>query len=129
MYNKMMKMVCDEFEEFQNKGVLTAANLDQAYKLVLMKEKLLRIEELEEKMGYSQDAHMPYMGYSRRGGEWDAHGSYGRSYDNGNSYLDRRYSRDDGYAMMGSRLEDMLNDPNLTERERKAIKVAMENMR
>lgn len=134
MKNKMMDMVCKEFDQIADKGNLTSSNFDMAYKLIMMKEKLLRIEELEGKLGYSEAAYpMPYgrsnAGYARdaysRGGDWEARGSY----DDGNSYRGGRYSRDDGYAMMGNRMEELMNDPQLTPQERNAIKMAMNNMR
>lgn len=127
--NKMMNLVCKEYDDFANKGALTAANLDMAYKLVMMKEKLLRIDELEEKLGYSQTAYPEYnrrMPYSMHGGEWDARGSYGYE---GDSYRGQRYSMDDGRSMMGDRLNSMMNDPNLSQQERMALKKAMESMR
>lgn len=132
--NKIKDMVCIELEEFAKKGKLTAQDLDAINKLVITKEKLLRTEQIESEMGYSQD------------GAWTAHGNYARagiypmmanSYG-GNSYgmmdpysqsMGRgRYSMDEGRSMMGDRLSEMMNDPSLSQQERAALKKAMDSM-
>lgn len=114
--DKMMNMVCKEFDNLADKGALTTSNLDMAYKIVMMKEKLLRIEELEEKLGYSQ-AYPMYRGY-------------GMPYvHDGNSYRGNRYSRDDGYSMMSGKLEQMLNDPALSQQEKNALRMALDTMK
>lgn len=135
--NKIKDMVCLELEELAKKGKLTAQDLDIVYKLVITKEKLLRTEQIEDEMGYSQD------------GGWTARGNYSRgayprtaypmdSYGRGDSYgmepygqsMSRgRYSMDDGRSMMGDRLTEMMNDPNLSQQERAALKKAMDSMR
>ena len=48
-------MICTELEEIAHKGEMSAGDLDTVYKLIVSKEKLLRIDELEEKLGYSED--------------------------------------------------------------------------
>lgn len=74
----LKRMLCKEIEEIAKKNDLSASDLDLVHKLVITKEKLLRIEELEEDLGYSE------------AGDWRAEGTYGRggSYARGNSYRD-----------------------------------------
>lgn len=72
---KLMRMICNAIDEIANKNQLSAADLEMVHKLVVSKEKLLRCEEIEGDMGYSQD------------GGWRAEGSYSRNgYDMDNSY-------------------------------------------
>lgn len=129
--NKIKDMVCMELEEFSKKGKLTAQDLDIINKLVVTKEKLLRTEQIESEMGYSQD------------GGWQARGNYSRAgyprtaypmdayamdpYEQ--SMRSGRYSMSDGRSMIGDRIGEMLNDPNLTQQERMVLKKAMESMR
>lgn len=133
---KIKDMVCAELDELAKKGKLTVQDLDIIYKLVVTKEKLLRTEQIEGDLGYSQD------------GGWTARGNYSRGrypeqYSmtdmyRGNSYgmepMDysmrgNHYSMDEGRSMMSGRLSEMLNDPNLSQQEKNAIKRAMESMR
>lgn len=123
-------IICKELEEIAEKGELSAGELDTVYKLIIAKEKLLRIEEIEEDLGYSND------------GEWRATGNYSRDYmRNGNSYGRRhyvrghysnagrrRYSMDDGRAEMANRIREMMDDESLTEQDRNALRKAMEQM-
>lgn len=113
------EMLCKELEDIANKGELSAGDLDAVYKLVVSKEKLLRIEELEEDLGYSN------------GGEWNASGNYGR-----NSYRGRkrdsmgRYSRyNDSKAMIVDQIESMMRDGNVSASDKMALQRAMDQLR
>lgn len=128
--NKMMNMVCKEFDNIAEKGSLTAANIEMVYKLIMMKEKLLRIEELEGKLGYSQDGEWAAKGrYARSGYPMDPYMMRGDSYAMEPYDQRRRYSMDEGRSMIEDRLADMMNDPNITQQERTAIRRAMDSIR
>ncbi|MCQ2507283.1 MAG: hypothetical protein MJ097_00680 [Dorea sp.] len=131
--DKLMDMLCTELDEIAEKGQLSAGDLDTVHKLIVSKEKLLRCEELEEGLGYSQD------------GGWRAEGSYrtGNSYNNGNSYANRgkhyvrghysrsggRYSYDDGNGMLMESMQEMMQDPALSGSDKEALRRAMDVMR
>lgn len=86
----LKRMICKEIDEIAEKGEMSPGDLNVINKLIVTKEKLLRIEEIEEDLGYSED------------GEWRANGSYGRgnSYTGGNNSYGRgsSYARDNSYA-------------------------------
>ena len=42
----LKRMICTELEEIAKKGEMSAGDLDTVYKLIVSKEKLLRIDEL-----------------------------------------------------------------------------------
>lgn len=129
--DKLMDMLCTELEEIAEKGQLSAGDLDTVHKLIVSKEKLLRCEELEEELGYSQD------------GGWRAEGTYSRnngmSYNNGNSYANRgrhyvrghysrsggRYSYDDGNEMLMQSMREMMNDPGINGQDKEVLRRAM----
>lgn len=131
--DKLMEMLCAELDELAEKGQLSAGDLDTIHKLIVSKEKLLRIEELEGDLGYSED------------GGWRAEGTYGggrnysrNSYGNGgmnggNSYRRNargRYSRS-GYSMADGKeriieqMEEMMNSGDLSQMERQNMEKAM----
>lgn len=125
----LKEMICKELDEIAEKGELSAGDLDTIYKLIISKEKLLRIEEIEGDMGYSED------------GDWRAEGSYNR----GSSYRDSSYRsmRGNSYANRGkhyvrghysyaddikSRLREMMESGELTASQRNAMQRAMDEM-
>lgn len=125
------RMICEELDEIAEKGEISAGDLDVLYKLVVTKEKLLRIEELEEDLGYSED------------GEWTAEGSYmrgnsyrrGSSYGRGNSYARGmsarrdsrgRYSRDG--ESIKAKMMDMMNGGDFTSSQRQALQRMIDEM-
>lgn len=120
--DKIMDMLCTELDEIAEKGQLSAGDLETVHKLVVTKEKLLRIEELEEGLGYSQ------------AGDWEAKGryskgnSYGRHYVRGH-YSRGRYSMAEGREMMANSLADMMENDNLSDRERNALRNAYDAMK
>ena len=125
---KLMDMLCQELDELAEKGQLSAGDLDTIHKLIVSKEKLLRIEELEGDLGYSED------------GGWRAEGTYGNgrsyrnSYANGMTSYRRnsrgRYSRN-GYSMADGKeriieqIEEMMNSGDLSQMERQNMEKAM----
>ena len=132
--NEIKKMICQEIDEIADKGEMSAGDLDVIHKLVVTKEKLLRIEELEDELGYSED------------GDWRAEGSYGRvyrgssyrdsyrggSYDDVNSSRGRkrdsmgRYSRSDGNTR--EKMMDMIQNGDLSYSQRQALQSMMDEM-
>ena len=129
--DKIKEMICKELEQIARKGEMSAGDLEIVYKLIVAKEKLLRIEEIEQDLGYSQS-----------GGMWSANGSYGRggrSYaTGGDSYADysighysskRGYSMSEGKQMIMAEMQDMMNDPSLPPKERQALQVAMDSLK
>lgn len=129
--HKIKDMVCAELEDLAKKGKLTAQDLDIIYKLVITKEKLLRTEQIESELGYSQDGGWMARGnYSRANYPMRADNSYGMPMDPYMQSMRRgSYSMDEGRSMMGDRLSEMMNDPSLSQQERMALKKAMESMR
>lgn len=125
--DKLMDMLCTELDEIAEKGQLSAGDLDTVHKLIVSKEKLMRCEELEESLGYSQ------------AGDWRAEGSYrdGNSYANRGKHYVRghysrsggRYSYDDGAGMLMESMQEMMHEPGLSGSDKEALRRAMEVMR
>lgn len=119
--DKLMDMLCNEIDELSRKDKLSAPELDTLHKLVLTKEKLLRIDEIEQNMGYSQDSGM------RNGYQRNSYSDRGR-YSNTNSYgypMRGRYSMSDGNGMMMDSMQAMMNDPAMSEADKEAIRRTM----
>ena len=127
----LREMLCLEVEEIAKKGELSAGDLETAHKLTDTIKNIDKIEMLEGDNEYSQ--RYSNRGYSRDGG-WEARGSYGRNggYDNGNSYsrhyVRGHYSRDDGAEAIKEQLRSMMDDETLNQKQREAIRHAMEQM-
>ena len=126
-YRKLKEMLCDELDKFAERKELSGSSLDIIHKLTDTIKNLDKIEMLEEEGGYSERGRSG--GYSRDGGDWEAHGVYGgNSYnDGGNSYRGRnrdsmgRYSRDDGKEHMVRKLREMMGDAE-SDAEREALR-------
>lgn len=118
-------MICTELEEIAKKGEMSAGDLDTVYKLIVSKEKLLRIDELEEKLGYSEDGRK--WRYSRDG-EPDGGSSYGRHYVRAHYSRDGRgrYSMDEGRTMLADQIRDMIDNSDLSQSQKGALRKAME---
>lgn len=121
----LKRMICAELEEIAQKGEMSAGDLDAVYKLIVSKEKLLRIDELEEKLGYSEDGRR--WRYSRDG-EPDSGSSYGRHYVRGHYSRDGRgrYSMDEGRTMLADQIRDMIDNSDLSQNQKGALRKAME---
>lgn len=121
--DNLKDMICRELEEIASKGELSAGDLETVYKLIVSKEKLLRIEEIEDDMGYSND------------GDWRAEGTYARgrySRDGYSRTMNRRGSyrgrySNDGYSMR-DRIEEMINSNELTSSQRSAMQRVLDTM-
>lgn len=132
-YDALRNTLCNELEEFANKGELNTGDLDVIHKLTDTIKNTYKIEMYED------------GGYSR-GGEWEAdmRGSYnrGNSYANrGQHYVRGHYSRDGegvchsqrGYSREGSREEmldklQMMYENARNEKEREALRRCLEQM-
>lgn len=127
--DKLMDMLCTELDEIAEKGQLSAGDLDTVHKLIVSKEKLLRCEELEENLGYSQDGGWRAEGtYARNG--YDSGNSYGRHYVRGHYSRSRgRYSMAEGNDMLMETMQEMMHDPGLSGSDKEALRRAMEVMR
>ena len=119
----LKRMICTELEEIAQKGEMSAGDLDTVYKLIVSKEKLLRIDELEDKLGYSEDGRR--WRYSRDG-EPDRGSSYGRHYVRGHYSRDGRYSRDEGKAQLAEQIRDMVDGSDLNQNQKNALRKAIE---
>lgn len=101
--DEIKEKLCKELEDYGRKSKLTASDLEMVHKLTDTIKNIGKIEIQEEESGYSE-ARGGRGRYSRRGGEWEAMGSYddGDSYARGrgrNAKRDSmgRYARD-GYS-------------------------------
>lgn len=118
------EMLCDEVDTIAQKGTLTAGDLDTAHKLTDT------IKNIDKIARYAEE------GYSSAG-EWNAGGSYGHSYRDGDMsyrrdsmgrYSRRMYSRDDGKERMIHEMEEMMRNAG-NDREREAMRRAVEELR
>lgn len=96
--HKLKEMLERELKEYANKGELSAGSLEVIHKITDTIKNIDKIEMLEEESECSER-----RGYSRRGGNWQAEGEYGDSYEDGMSgarrgmhYVRGHYSRDGG---------------------------------
>lgn len=110
--DKLEDRICDELERMAQKtGTMTTAEIDSMNKLIVAKEKLMKIEQMT---GYSQRR---YSG----DGKWYAMGDYDNSYDrNGEHYVRGHYSREDGRDMMMDRMSGDMYD-RMSRDDRNAI--------
>lgn len=120
---ELKRMICTELEDIAKKGEMSPGDLEAVYKLIVAKEKLLRIDELEEKLGYSEDGRR--WRYSRDG-EPDSGSSYGRHYVRGHYSRDGRYSRDEGKAQLAEQIRDMVDGSDLNQNQKNALRKAIE---
>ena len=117
-YEKIKKMLCEELDEFEKKGKLTAGDLESVYKLTKTVNNLLDIIEKEDEGGASGN----YSGYGSGARRRDSMGRYtsGR----------RGRSREDGRSYMASRIDDLMDEAQTSE-EREILSHArsrLENM-
>ncbi|EOT29480.1 hypothetical protein C805_00063 [Eubacterium sp. 14-2] len=89
--HKLRENAEKELKAIEEKG-LSQSNIDNAYKLVCITEKIDKINMMQDG-GYSQEGYSRDMedysrergGYSRNG-DYSREGNYSNDYDNGNSY-------------------------------------------
>ena len=90
--HKLRENAEKELKAIEEKG-LTSSNIDNAYKLVCITEKIDKINMMQDGGEYSRDRYSRDMedysrergGYSRNG-DYSREGNYSNDYDNGNSY-------------------------------------------
>ena len=90
--HKLRENAEKELKAIEEKG-LSQSNIDNAYKLVCITEKIDKINMMQDGGGYSRDGYGRNMedysrergGYSRNG-DYSREGNYSNDYDNGNSY-------------------------------------------
>ena len=90
--HKLRENAEKELKAIEEKG-LSQSNIDNAYKLVCITEKIDKINMMQDGGGYSRDGYSRDMedysrdrgGYSRNG-DYSREGNYSNDYDNGNSY-------------------------------------------
>lgn len=90
--HKLRENAEKELKAIEEKG-LSQSNIDNAYKLVCITEKIDKINMMQDGGEYSRDRYSRDMeGYSRerggysRNGDYSREGNYSNDYDNGNSY-------------------------------------------
>ncbi len=137
--DELKEMICRELDEIALKGEMSAGELDTVYKLIVAKEKLLKIEELEGELGYSQaDGNWSAYGsyargpYSRDGYDRNSYGngygnSYGRHLVRGH-YSRGRYSMDDGRSMLADQIRGMMSDPSLNPGDKQVLMKAYDQL-
>ena len=124
----LKEMLCEELEEYANKGELSAGSLDVIHKLTDTVKNIDKILMLEE-YGEEDESHEGGSYAGRRGGGGGSYRNGGtdvsnyRNDYNGNSYKrDRygRYSRDDGKGRMMGMVDELMNMAS-DEKQRTAI--------
>lgn len=134
---KLKEMLERELQELGEKGSLSAGDVDTIHKIASSIKNLCKIEMYAEEEEYSNRGYGG--GSSRRGGNWQAEGEYGDSYEDGMSgarrgmhYVRghysrdddhssrRRYSRDDGKESMMVMLDEMMEHAD-SDKQRQAI--------
>ena len=136
-YEELKEKLCKELENITKKNSLNMGDVETIDKLVHSIKNIYKIEE-EEGGGYSQRM---YNGRHSRGeysqdGNWNARGSYGDGYGRGNSYarsgmhyVRGHYSRDDGSEMITERIEEMMNEGNISQSDKETLRRAMDVLR
>lgn len=122
--HELKNMLCEELDQIARRGTINAGDLETVHKLTAAIKNIDTIEAME-----NDD-------YSRAG--WDASDSYGRYSRGGDSYASRRgmhyvrghYSHaDNEREMLTGRIEEMLDDSNLSLDEKSTLKRAMNIIR
>lgn len=101
--HKLRENAEKELKAIEEKG-LSQSNIDNAYKLVCITEKIDKINMMQDGGEYSRDGYSRDMedysrergGYSRNG-YYSREGNYSNDYDNGNSYRRGRNQRNGQY--------------------------------
>lgn len=146
-------MLCAELEDYAEKGKksgkMSMGDLESIHKLTDTVKNILKINMLEEDVGYSEDGH--YIGEGRIYGtsyDYDRGTSYARgrtrakrdsmgrySRDDGMMYRDGRiggmrggYSRDDGKHYMMEQLEEMMEEAEKPA-EKEALRRCMDALK
>lgn len=83
--HKLRENAEKELKAIEEKG-LSQSNIDNAYKLVCITEKIDKINMMQDSGGYSRDGYSRERGGYSRNGDYSRDGNYSNDYDNGNSY-------------------------------------------
>lgn len=132
--DEIKRMICQELDDIAEKGEMSSGDLDAIHKLVVTKEKLLRIEEIEDELGYSGDGDWRAEGSYRDNSNRDSYrgGSYRNSSYDGNSSRGRRRDSMGRYSRSGGstreKMMDMIQNDDLTYSQRQALQSMMDEM-
>lgn len=113
---RLKSMLCDELDEIADKGELSSGDLETVHKLTDTIKNIKKIECMEDG-GYSMGDRMPDSRYS--GSRHYVRGHYTRGH----------YSMAEGKSRIRERIEDMMQDDDLSSAERSALEKAMEALR
>lgn len=130
----LKKVICKELEQMAEKRDLSSTELDFVYKLIVAKEKLLRIEELEEDLGYSNEGMSNRMSRRSRYSD-ESYDDYsgsrrGSRYSGGYSNEGRNsYSMANSRDMVSERIRKMMDEESMSEHERRILQDAYEQIK
>lgn len=143
-YKKLEKMLCKELKEITDKGELSAGSLETVDKLTHALKNVYKIEmgyegeysgEYSDRRSYGRNMDRGYSGnysgrympkYSR--GDENYNGDYSGA-RRGQHYVRGHYSYADGMEMVEEKLEEMMNDPSMSESDKRTLQRALEVMR
>lgn len=132
VYEQIKDMLCDELEGIAKKKELTAGNLDVLYKAVDIVKDIETIEAMQEG-GYSGEGYSGRMIYDgdsyARGRRRDSRGRYSRDYSERGYSRDYSGEYDDGYSRDTKEELRMMMDRAKDEREREALRKALDGIR
>lgn len=112
---RLREMTCNHLDKIAAEDKFTNETMNDTYKLIdilIDTYKVDMFKENEHSYGSSDYSRGYSMGYSEGMGEWTAEGNYSNRVKR-----DRRYSRENGKMHMISKLEDIAETANPTDRE------------
>lgn len=126
--NDIREMLCMELDEEAKKGELSAGSLETIHKITDTIKNIDKIMCLEEG-GNSYDSgygygNGSYRGMSRRGG-YSGNLMMDSGMEYGGGYSGRRYSRDDSKNMLKQRIEQMMNQGDMSGEDMNVLHRAM----
>lgn len=137
MFEELKEMIVEELKEIEDKGKLTATDVDPLYKLSCSFANLGDSyvgDNYSMNSGmmrrYSRDGGWTAEGYYDRGGRDNYSGRMGTHYVRGHySRNDRAYDMDSSRDAMADEMEEMMRTGNMTANEKQIMQKAMELMR
>ena len=133
--NQIEDMLCDELDGIANQKELTSSNLDMLDVAIDILKDIKTINAMDQESGYSQGYYgrMPIymyddMGMTHEGSSYARGRGSNAQRDSRGRYMSNGYSRNDGYS--GDTKEELqrLMGTAKNEREREAIKNALDRM-
>lgn len=115
--HELKDMLCQKLREYERKGNVSSSDLEQVHMLT---DTIKNIGKIEMQKEYSQG----WQDYSGRG---YAHYDNGSSHDN--SYANRHWVRGHYSRGMREEIDEKLNDPHTSSRDKEALMRAMEILR